>query len=198
MVGGHSWPRLIMDYMKLLLLLFCFLSVEAVGQNHFKVELEAFSPTEQVVIQTLKGRKAEQFLAKDLSDQEVSFYSTEAKIKLLWFWSPDNEDAMSLFPHLNLLQLDELEDMWIFGFSEGEKDATKKVHLEQGSLFSIIPNAKPIGQLAYGGDLGSNRLFIVDKDLIIQEVLPPSFFASMEPAAAISVIRDILLRMKLD
>ena len=69
---------------------------------------------------------------------------------------------------------------------------------EQGPLFNIIPNAQPIGQLAYGGDLGSNRLFIVDEDLIIQEVLPPSFFASHQPEEAISIIRDILLRLQLD
>jgi len=187
-----------MDLIKIVLLLCCFLSQDAIGQNHFKVELEAFSPTEQEVIQTLKGRKAEQFLAKDLSNQEVSFYSTEGKIKLLWFWSPDDAASMSLFPHLNLLQLDELDHMWVYGFSEGEKEATMRVNQEQGPLFNIIPNAKPIGQLAYGGDLGSNRLFIIDEGLIIHEVLPPSFFSSRDPAEAISIIRDILLRLKLD
>jgi len=169
-----------MDLIKIVLLLCCFLSQDAIGQNHFKVELEAFSPTEQEVIQTLKGRKAEQFLAKDLSNQEVSFYSTEGKIKLLWFWSPDDDH------------------MWVYGFSEGEKEATMRVNQEQGPLFNIIPNAQPIGQLAYGGDLGSNRLFIVDEGLIIHEVLPPSFFSSRDPAEAISIIRDILLRLKLD
>ncbi len=184
--------------LKLLILLCCLFSLDTQCQSHFLVEFESFSPSEQDVIQTLKGTKAEQFLAKDLSSQEVSFYSTEGKIKLLWFWSPDNTSALSLFPHVNLLQLDELDDMWVYGFSEGDEESTRRVNQEQGPLFSIIPNAKNIGQLAYGGDLGTNRLILVDEGLIIREVLPPSFFLSHEPEEAISIIRDIILRMKVD
>ena len=184
--------------MKLLVFICSLLSLEAVGQQHFLVELEAFSPSEQEVIQTLKGRKAEQFLAKDLSGQETSFYSTEGKIKLLWFWSPEDTAAISLVPHINLLQLDELDDMWIYSFVEGDKASAQRISQEQGPLFTIIPEAKAIGQLAYGGDLGSNRIFVIDKDLSIQEVLPPSFFASRQPAAAVSILRDMITRMKLD
>ena len=168
------------------------------SQEHFKVELEAFSPSDQLVIGTFKDRTAPQFLAKDISGQEVSFEATSDKINLLWFWSTKDKTSMNLLPHLNLLLLDELDHMWIYGFGVQEKETIEQVAREQAVIFSMIPSSGQFGEMVYGGDLGSNRLFLVDKDRIVREVLPSSFFTEHSPQQAISIIRDMIQRLKFD
>jgi len=184
--------------MKYFIFLFLLLPILGVSQEHFKVEFESFSPSDQQVIESLKGRSAEQFLAKDVSGEEVTLYTSPNKIKLLWFWSSEDPSSMTLLPYLNLLQLDELDDIWIYGFTQDTKDSASKTYQEQALIFSVIPNAGPIGELAYGGDLGSNRIFIVDENRIIREILPRSFFEDRQPQAAISVMRDIIQRLKVN
>jgi len=182
--------------MKLIAVLISFLPSLVFAQDYFKVEFEAFSPSDQEVIQTLKGYPAEQFLANDIAGEEVSLYTSPDKVKLLWFWNSTDDASMALLPYLNILQLDELDHAWIYGFADGDKETAKKVSQDQGLIFSIIPNAGPLGEFAYGGDLGANRLFFLDKDLIIREVLPRSFFLSKQPEEAIEAIRQIIQSIK--
>jgi len=184
--------------MKYYIFLFILFPISVVSQEHFKVEFAAFSPSDQQVIESLKGKSAEQFLAKDVSGEEVSLFTSPNKIKLLWFWSSEDPSSMALLPHLNLLQLDEVDDIWVYGFSLDLKDSASKVYQEQALIFSVIPNSGPIGELAYGGDLGNNRMFIIDKNRIINEVLPRSFFTERQPQEAISIIRDLIQRLKID
>jgi len=183
---------------RLLLSLFMLtLGVSSIyGQDHFMVELEAFSPSDQQVIQTLKGRKAEQFLAKDIAGEEVSLYTAADKIRLIWFWSAEDPASTKILPYFNLLQLDELDHIWTYGFCKEDKEIASKITSEQAVIFSIIPNASPLGEMAYGGDLGQNRLFVVDQVGTIVEIFPRSFFLDRTPEEAISVVRGLITQLK--
>ena len=37
--------------------------------------------------------------------------------------------------------------------------------------YPVIPNSSPLGEAGYGGNLGTSRIFVVDKKGVVQKVL---------------------------
>ncbi len=166
--------------------------ISLIGQDHFLVELEKFTPPEEDVIRSLKGFPAENFMAKDLSGEEHFLGNYKEHIKLLWFWSKDDPISMKWLPALNLIQLNYIDDLKIFGFGKESKEELSSVLSNEAIIFSNFPNGTVFGDAVYGGDLGLGRMFFIDPDGIIKEVLPRSFFESNDVISAKPMLEKII------
>lgn len=173
-------------------LLIIWSGISLIGQDHFLVELEKFTPPEKDIIRSLKGFPAENFLAKDLGGEEHFLGNYKEHVKLLWFWSKDDPISMKWLPALNLIQLNYIDDLKVFGFGKESKEELTPVLSNEATIFSNFPNGTVFGDAVYGGDLGFGRMFIIDPDGIIKEVLPRSFFLSNDVITAQPMLEKII------
>lgn len=162
------------------------------GQDHFLVELEKFTPPEKDIIKSLKGFPAENFLAKDIDGEEHFLGNYKEQTKLLWFWSKDDPISMKWLPILNLVQLQYLDNLKIFGFGHESKEELAPILSHEAIIFSNFPNGTVFGDAVYGGDLGYGRMFFIDPDGVIKEVLPRSFFESHDVKDAAPIVEKII------
>jgi len=149
-----------------LVIIFFTLSMNA--QDHYLVEFESFTPPEKDLISHLKGFPAEAFLAKDVGGKEHFLNDYRGKTVLLFFYSVVDKPSYDWLPLLNLLQIQYIDDLQIFGFAEEER--------------SIIESA-------------TKDAAIVNEDGIIKEVLPRSWFSRYTSEQASSHMDDILTKM---
>lgn len=161
-------------------LLFCFcLSTISFAQNengHFLIEFEAFTPPVKDLIASLENTKAAPFLAPDILGKEQYLGDYTDKNVILWFWSAADELSNSQINNLNLLQSKYEGQLQIISFADESKqelvDFTRSIPVD----FPVIANGKVLGEAAFGGDLGQGRLFLVDKNGVIQKVVPRQAF----------------------
>ena len=173
-------------------ILMIYSGISLIGQDHFLVELEKFTPPEKDVIRSLKGFPAENFLAKDLDGEEHFLGSYKDQAKILWFWSKDDPISMKWLPAINLLQLKYLDHLKVFGFGKEDKIELTQAISNEAVIFPNFPNGAVFGEAAYGGDLGYGRMFFIDRDGIIKEVLPRSFFTSHNVNDATPIVEKII------
>ena len=146
------------------------------AQDHFLVEFEAFSPPEKAMIAQLKGFPAESFLAKDLNGKEHFLQDYRGKTVILFFYSVVDNVSFDWLSKLNLLQVQYLDELKIFGFAKEDRSIIRSATDDNAILYPNFPNGTKFGEMAYAGDLGMGRIIIIDKDGIIKEVIPRSFF----------------------
>lgn len=151
-------------------------SWQLAAQDHFMVEMEAFSPPEQALIAQLKGFPAEPFLANDLDGREHFLNDYRGKAVLLFFYSIEDHMSYDWLSKINLLQIQFLDELQIFGFAKEERSLISTVIADNAIVFPNFPNGTHFGEMAYAGDLGMGRIIIIDKEGIIKEVIPRSFF----------------------
>ncbi|MEE9438690.1 MAG: hypothetical protein V3V14_06790 [Saprospiraceae bacterium] len=152
-----------------------FISAQDSVQGHFLVEFAKFSPPTQDLVKSFEGFPAEQFLAKDIKGTEHFLGSFKGKKVLLWFWSVNNTVALEQVTALSLLQ-ERNSDLKVISFAK-EPKADVVAYLRQYPMeIDVIPNGEIFGQMAYGAELGSPRMFLIDEFGVIKVVLPSESF----------------------
>lgn len=165
------------------------------GQEHFLVEFEAFSPPEKEMIGNLKGFPAEAFLAKDLDGKEHFLHDYRGKNVLLFFYSVVDPISYDWLTKLNLIQIQYLEELQVFGFAEEERSIINSAMSDNAIVFPNFPNGTKFGEMAYAGDLGLGRMIVIDKDGIVKEVLPRSFFESSNSESLMPKVDKVLTQI---
>jgi len=151
------------------------LTAQESSNGHFLVEFDKFSPPTRDLVTSFEGHIAEPFLATDLQGTEHFLGSYKGKKVLLWFWSVHNTVAHEQMSTMTLLQ-ERHSDLKLISFAE-EPKAQVETYLRTNPVdFSVIPNGEIFGQMAYGADLGSPRMFLIDEFGIIKIVLPAEAF----------------------
>lgn len=184
-----------MRYLLTFLLALC-LSISISAQDYFQVEFEKFSPPEKALIKELKGFPAPPFLASDVDGEEHFLGDYKGKTVLIWFWSLEDELSFSMLPYLNILQLDMLDDLKIFGFAKEAKDLITPHLKEQAAIFSNFPNSSVFGEAVYAGDLGQGRMILVDEFGIVKEVLPRRLFEEKTGQEIYEVVLKAVAKLK--
>ncbi len=156
-----------------------FLTVSGYGQEtsngHFLVEFDKFSPPVKDMVKSFEGFPAEQFLAKDVNGKEHFLGDYKGKKVILWFWSVYSPAAMEQMSAMTVLQ-DNFKDLKIIAFAKEPSDEVKAYLKQFPTTIDVIPNGEVFGQMAYGAELGSPRMFIIDEFGIIKVVLPEESF----------------------
>ncbi|MDF1696802.1 MAG: redoxin domain-containing protein [Saprospiraceae bacterium] len=145
------------------------------AQGHFLVEFAKFTPPIQDLIRTFEGQPAELFLANDVKGVEHYLPNYKGKKVLLWFWSVDNAKAKEQINALLLLQ-ERNKDFQLISFATETKTTVQQYLREFPMEMVVIPNGEVFGQMAYGADLGSPRIFIIDEFGVIKAVIPEEAF----------------------
>jgi len=145
------------------------------ANGHFLVEFDKFSPPTRDLVTSFEGHIAEPFLATDVQGVEHFLGSYKGKKVLLWFWSVDNTIAHEQMGAMTLLQ-ERHSDLKLISFAKEPKDQVMAYLRTNPVDFSVIPNGEVFGQMAYGADLGSPRMFLIDEFGIIKIVLPAEAF----------------------
>lgn len=159
----------------LYVLCFVVLSSLSYGQDHFMVEFEAFTPPVKDMIRSFEGQPAEPFLASDLNGTEHYLGNYKGKKVILWFWSTTSTKAQEQMSAMSLLQ-QRNDDLKIIAFAKEPKAAVEDYLRTYPMDLPVIPNGEVFGQMAYGADLGSPRMFLIDTYGIIHKVLPEEAF----------------------
>lgn len=145
-------------------------------EGHFLVEFEKFSPPIQDLVMSFENKKAEPFMANDITGIEHFLGDYIGQKVLLWFWSIDNEQAKRQLGAMTLLQ-ERNQDLKVIAFIEESRSKVEEfVSQNPIDRLTIIPNGEVFGQMAYGAELGSPRMFLIDDKGIIKAVLPQSAF----------------------
>ncbi len=158
-----------------MVLLSCTSYAQAQSTGHFLVEFDKFSPPTQDLVTSFEGHIAEPFLAKDVNGKEHFLGSYKGKKVILWFWSIHNHVALEQINAMTLLQ-ERNTDLKIIAFAKEPKEAVLEHLRIQPMDFDVIPNGEIFGEMAYGAELGSPRMFIIDEFGVIKIVLPEAAF----------------------
>ena len=180
------------NYFVLYLILISF---GALAQNHYLVEFESFSPPEKDLISSLKGFPAEAFLAKDAEGREHFLNDYRGKTVLLHFYSVVDDPSFRWVSQLNLIQIQYIDDLQIFGFADEERSIIESAMKDQAIVYPNFPNGNKFGEMAYAGDLGLGRMILINEDGIISEVIPRSWIEKKNNEEAMAQIDKILSSM---
>jgi len=145
------------------------------ANGHFLVTFEKFSPPIKDMVRSFEGHIAEQFLANDVNGKEHYLPSYKGNNVILWFWSTENEVALEQLAAMTALQ-ERNTDLKIIGFAKEPKTKVQEFLRQNPMEIDVIPNGEVFGQMAYGAELGSPRMFIIDEFGIIKVVLPAEAF----------------------
>jgi len=165
---------------KLITVLLLFIAFQMTAQEqasgHFLVEFDKFSPPTKDLVTSFEGHIAEPFMANDVEGVQHFLGDYKGKKVILWFWSTESELAKEQMSAMTLLQ-ERNADLKLISFAK-EPKAKVAEYLRVSPLdFIVIPNGELFGQMAYGADLGSPRMFLIDEFGIIKAVLPQEAFA---------------------
>ena len=179
-------------------IIFLILSLTQIfGQDHFVVAIEMFEPSEQEIITMMKGSKVETFLAKDTKNKDHYSKDYTGRNMLLWFWSSNDEMSVEYATLMKNLSKSSEKGIQIFGFAHDKREELIEIEEELALEFPNFPNSEKLGDVAYAGELGLNRMLFVDDTGIIREILPRSFFKERTPLQSKEVLDAILTQLKI-
>jgi peroxiredoxin len=145
-------------------------------RGFYLVEAETFTPPIKDMIASFEGRVAEGFLAPDIYGTEHYLYDYRGKPTILFFFNLEEEKGRTLLETLKGLPEDIASTINIIGMAKDSRDDLLKYMNGDPSKFPLIYNGEVFGEMAYGADLGTPRMFIIDASGIIKRVLPATSF----------------------
>jgi len=146
------------------------------AQGHFLVEFAKFSPPIQDLVKSFEGYPAEQFLANDVNGNEHFLGDYKGKKVILWFWSIESNKALEQVSAMTLLQERNIKNLKIITFAKEPKSSVEEYLRNYPMELDVIPNGEVFGQMAYGADMGSPRMFVIDVFGVIKIALPEEAF----------------------
>jgi len=151
--------------------------IQAQNENgHFLVEFDSFSPPVKDIVKSLENSEAAPFLAPDILGNEIFLGDYKGKMVLLWFWSKEDAMSISQIDQLNTIQSRYRDYLQVIGFGDESKQDLIDFRSTTPLDFPVIAHGKVLGEAAFGGDLGLGRVILVDKDGMIQKVVPRETF----------------------
>ena len=171
--------------MKYLQIISCAILMLAIGnvsaqerseKGYFLVESESFSPPIRDLIKTFEGFPATPFLANDMMGEEQFLNDFRGKACVLYFWSTQNSDAVSLLYELNLLKKKFGKKVNIVAMADESREEVASFLGTDKMELIVIPNTRMLSEAVYGVELGYPRVFFIDANGIIQSVIPEQFF----------------------
>lgn len=144
--------------------------------GHFLVEFDKFTPPVQDMVRNFESSKASPFLAPDIYGKEHFLGDYSGKIVVLWFWSSNDGLNISQISGMNTLQSRFRDQVQVVSFADESSQIMKDFRANNPLDFVVIGNGKVFGEMAYGADLGSGRVFLIDGNGYIQKVIPRSAF----------------------
>lgn len=141
-------------------------------ESFFEVTFDAFSPPTQDLIRSFEGKEPMPFMANDTKGTEHFLKNYKGKVVFIYFWNGKCADCLSQIGSLNLLHKEEKSRLQIISFVDEAKEEATVLAESNGVEFPVLTNGALLGEVAYGIELGYPRLFALDTDGKVIEVLP--------------------------
>lgn len=159
--------------------------------NYYLIEFEKFSPPVKDIINSFEERAAPPFMASDISGNKRTLDDFKGKKVLIWFWSVKDGLSIDQITYLNEIQSSFKDELQIVSFGMEEKEELTAFRTNNPINFPIIPQSKIFGDLAYGGDLGLGRIFLIDDNGVVQKVFPRTAFEN-NSEEAFKFVKDMI------
>ena len=121
--------------------------------------------------QKYKGSTPMPFQAADMAGKSHFLPDYKGKVVVMAFWSTADELSRNQIKSLNQLQKEfSAKDVVILSLADEDKPDLDSFLKNNDINYPVIPNAKPLGEIGYGSDLGTSRIYIVNKMGKVEEV----------------------------
>lgn len=140
--------------------------------NYLSAQSPAYAGSNQTInTEKFIGTTPMPFQAADMSGKNHFLPDYKGKVVVMAFWSTADELSRNQIKSLNQLQKEfSANEVVILSLAEEDKPDLGSF-LENNSIeYPVIPNAKPLGEISYGSELGMSRIYIVNKMGKIEQV----------------------------
>ena len=144
------------------------------AKGEYIVDFAPFSPPEQDIMREMINKPAMNFMASDQNGHEIILSKLKGKGVILAFWSVNQEANSRLFGYLNSLVNEPQLEVISYGYEPRQELETYM--LPKVVNFPVLAQGKFMGEVGYGHDLGVPRLFFIDHNGIIKDIIPSSAF----------------------
>ena len=118
-----------------------------------------------------KGTTPMPFQAADMNGKNHFLPDYKGKVVVMAFWSAADELSRNQIKSLNQLQQEfSSKNVVILSLADEDKSDLDSFLKNNSVNYPVIPNARPLGEIGYGSDLGTSRIYIVNKTGKIEEV----------------------------
>lgn len=143
--------------------------------SHFEVEKESFDITDREMINALIGTKPMPLMAKDMDEKERYLGPPFGRGQVFWFFEANDPNSILFVEKLNNIAVSFQNELQVLGIGNEDKTVIQSKMSDLNPMFPIIPNGKFVGEAAYNSTLGTPRIFMLDKQGKIVEIIPASY-----------------------
>ncbi|MFK7774047.1 MAG: TlpA disulfide reductase family protein [Saprospiraceae bacterium] len=119
-----------------------------------------------------EGIQSMPFQAFDMNGNTHFLPEYKGKVVVIAFWATGDETSRQQIKSLNRVKREfSSQEVAIISFAEEDKSDLVSFLKNNKIEYPVIPNSKPLGEIGYGGDLGTSRIFILDKKGMVQKVI---------------------------
>jgi len=112
------------------------------------------------------------FQAFDMKGKTHFLPEYKGKVVVIAFWAVGDEVSRQQIKSLNRLKQEFTSDqVEIISLAEEDKPDLVSFLKKNKVDYPVIPNSKPLGEMGYGGEFGTSRIFIVDKNSVVKKVI---------------------------
>lgn len=112
------------------------------------------------------------FQAFDMKGKTHFLPEYKGKVVVIAFWAAGDEVSRQQIKSLNRLKQEFNSDqVEIISLAEEDKSDLISFLKKNKVDYPVIPNSKPLGEVGYGGEFGTSRIFIVDKNSVVKKVI---------------------------
>lgn len=154
---------------------FSFGQIGSGTSSHFEVEKETFDITDREMINALIGSKPMPLMAKDMEEKERYLGPPFGRGQIFWFFEATDPNSILFVEKLNNIAVAFQNELQVLGIGNEDKEIIQGKMADLNPLFPIIPNGKFVGEAAYNSSLGTPRIFMLDKQGKIVEIIPASY-----------------------
>ena len=121
--------------------------------------------------QKFKGTTPMPFQATDMNGQNHFLPDYKGQVVIMAFWSTADEISRNQIKSLNQLQkYFSSKNVVLLSLADEDKPDLNSFLKNNSVNYPVIPNARPLGEIGYGSDLGMSRIYIVNKMGEVEEV----------------------------
>lgn len=119
-----------------------------------------------------EGSQPMPFQAFDMNGNTHFLPEYKGQVVVIAFWATGDETSRQQIKSLNRIKREfSSEEVAVISFAEEDKSDLVSFLKNNNIEYPVIPNSRPLGEVGYGGDLGTSRIFIVDKKGVVQKVI---------------------------
>lgn len=141
-----------------------------------------------------EGSQPMPFQAFDMQGNTHFLPEYKGKVVIMAFWAAADETSRAQIKSLNKLKKEfSSNDLAIISLAEEEKQDLISFLKNNKVEYPVIPNARPLGEVGYGGEFGTSRIFVMDKNGVVQKVMIEDSEEEMETYGKLKpMIEDLM------